>query len=164
MPWNYYVLKIAAKAQPPKEWENILKILKKKNILPDDYINKIEVCAFAIPGKRIARWKVKRGTTDYKYYSTRTNALAVAKKLTWLTLKTINAPPIPPELHKLLNEDNKFPDEITRCPLCKKELNFEDFKLFGRKDPNSIQMGHLVPLSRLSIGKGAYRSKCYMDS
>ena len=79
MPWHYYVMNIAAEAKPPKEWENIFKCLK--NIMPDDYINKIEVCAFGIPGKRTARWRVKKSDKNYKYYSTKQDALNVARKL-----------------------------------------------------------------------------------
>lgn len=152
MAWNYYVMNITAKAKPPKEWLEILKHLK--TIIPDNYINKIEVCAFGIPGKRIARWKVKRRNKDYKYYSPKQDALAVGKKLIWLILKSKNAPIIPENLRRLLNKDGEFLDEHTLCPLCRRQLDFNDFKLFGRKDPNSIQMGHLTPLSRLSVGKG----------
>lgn len=154
MPWHYYVMNIAAKANPPKEWENIWKCLKEKNIIPDDYINKIEVCAFGIPGKRTARWKIKPNDKNYKYYSTKQNALDVARKLTWLILKSENAPAMPPNLRILLNKSGKFPDEPSVCPLCRRKLDFSEFKLFGRKDPNSIQMGHLTPLSRLRIGRG----------
>lgn len=152
MSWHFRVMNIAAKAKPPKEWEEILKFLK--GILPSEYINKIEVAAFAIPKKRTARWKVKRGTPEYKYFSRRPDALEVARKLTWLLLKTKNSPSIPRKLKILLNKRNKFINKITYCPICRRLLNFQNFKLFGRKDPSSIQIGHLIPLSRLSIGKG----------
>lgn len=48
----------------------------------------------------------------------------------------------------MLNKDRKFTEEITYCPICKEIINYEDFILSGRTDPTSIQMGHLIPLSR----------------
>jgi len=65
-----------------------------------------------------------------------------------LLLKSKNAPPIPEQLVSLLNKNNEFTDEVTYCPICKEIITYEDFKRSGRTDPISIQMGHLIPLSR----------------
>lgn len=143
MPWHYWVLRKFATAEPPKEWEKILEELK--GILPTKYIDKIEVAAFSIRGERIARWQLKK---DHAEYSTKRNALGAAKKLTWLLLKSKNAPSISEQVVSLLNKDREFTEEITYCPICKESINFEDFKRAGRTDPVSIQMGHLIPLSR----------------
>ena len=89
MPWHYWVLRKFATTEPPKEWERILKLLK--DILPAKYIDKIEVAAFSIRGKRIARWQLERSHPEY---STKVNAIGAAKKLTWLLLKSKNAPAI----------------------------------------------------------------------
>lgn len=143
MPWHYWVLRKFATAEPPKEWEEILEELK--SILPPKYIDKIEVAAFSIRGKRIARWQLEK---DHAEYSTKQNALGAAKKLAWLLLKSKHAPLISPVLNSFLNKDGKFSEEITYCPICKEAISFEDFKRSGRTDPISIQMGHLTPLSR----------------
>lgn len=90
------------------------------------YIDKIELAAFAIRGKRTARWLIP---TDHPEYATLENSLGAAKKLTWLLLKSEEAPGITAELYNRL-----------RC--------VQTFNRNGRTDPYSIQMGHLVPLSR----------------
>lgn len=151
MPWHYWVLRKFATAEPPKEWEKILRELK--GILPAKYIDKIEVASFSIRGKRIARWQLKK---DHAEYSTKQNALEAAKKLTWLLLKSGNAPSVSDQLISLLNKYKEFTEEITYCPICKEVINFEDFKRSGRIDPISIQMGHLTPLSR---GEEGHNSK-----
>jgi len=151
MAWHYWVLQKFATAEPPKEWEKIIKELK--SILPAKHIDKIEVASFSIRGKRIARWQLEKDRTEY---STKQNALGAAKKLTWLLLKSKNAPLISEQLNSLLNEDRKFPEEITCCPICKEIINYEDFKRLARTDLISIQMGHLIPLSR---GKEGHNSK-----
>jgi hypothetical protein len=151
MPWHYWVLRKFATAEPPKEWEKILEYLR--SILPPKYIDKIEVASFSIRGKRIARWQLKK---DHPEYSTKLNALGAAKKLTRLLLKSKNTPSVSEQVISLLNIDREFTDEITSCPICKEIINFEDFKRSGRTNPISIQMGHLIPLSR---GKEGHNSK-----
>ncbi len=151
MPWHYWVLRKFATAEPPKEWDRILE--KLRSILPPKYIDKIEVASFSIRGKRIARWQLKK---DHAEYSTKQNALEAAKKLTWLLLKSRNAPSISEQLNLLLNRDKNFPEEITCCPICKEIVDYEDFKRSGRTDPVSIQIGHLIPLSQ---GKEGHNSK-----
>ncbi len=143
MPWHYWVLRKFATAEPPKEWEKILEYLK--NSFPAKYIDKIEVASFSIRGKRIARWQLEK---DHAEYSTKQNALGAAKKLTWLLLKSRNAPSVSEQLISLLNKNNEFTEETTYCPICKEIISYEDFKRSGRIDPISIQMGHLIPLSR----------------
>ncbi|MEW6686895.1 MAG: hypothetical protein AB1393_11935 [Candidatus Edwardsbacteria bacterium] len=147
MPWHYWVLRKFATAELPKEWVRILEELK--SILTTKYIDKIEVAAFSIRGKRIARWQLKK---DHAEYSTKQNTLGAAKKLTWLLLKSRNAPSISEQLIPLLNKDREFAEEITYCPICQEAINFEDFMRSGRMDPVSIQMGHLIPLSRAREG------------
>lgn len=151
MTWHYWVLRKFATAEPPKEWEKILEHLK--SMLPSKYIDKIEVASFSIRGKRIARWQLEK---DHAEYSTKQNALGAAKKLTLLLLKSRNAPSLSEQLISLLNKDREFTKERTYCPICKEIINYEDFKRSGRIDPISIQMGHLVPLSR---GKEGHNSK-----
>ncbi len=151
MPWNYWVLRKFATAEPPKEWEKILEYLK--NSLPAKYIDKIEVASFSIRGKRIARWQLEK---DHAEYSTKQNALGAAKKLTWLLLKSRNAPSVSEQLISLLNKNNELIEETTFCPICKEIISYEDFKRSGRIDPISIQMGHLTPLSR---GEEGHNSK-----
>lgn len=151
MPWHYWVLRKFATADPPKEWDRILKQLR--SILPPKYIDKIEVASFSIRGKRIARWQLKK---DHSEYSTKQNALGAAQKLTWLLLKSRNAPSISEQLISLLNKDRRFTEEIASCPICKEIINYDDFKRSGRIDPVSIQIGHLIPLSR---GKEGHNSK-----
>lgn len=151
MPWHYWVLRKFAAAEPPKEWEKILKLLK--DILPVNYIDKIEVAAFSIRGKRIARWQLERSHPEY---STKLNTVEAAKKLTWLLLKSKNAPTISHKLCTLLNKDKRFTEEITCCPVCRETICLDDFKRSGRVDPMSIQMGHLIPLSRGKDGHNAH--------
>jgi len=151
MPWHYWVLRKFATAEPPKEWGKILEYLR--NLLPAKYIDKIEVASFSIRGKRIARWQLKK---DHAEYSTKRNALEAAKKLTWLLLKSKNAPEFSKQLVSLLNKNNEFTDETTYCPICKEIITYEDFKRLGRTDPISIQIGHLIPLSK---EKGGHNSK-----
>jgi hypothetical protein len=151
MPWHYWVLRKFATAEPPEEWEKILKELR--GFLPSKYIDKIEVASFSIRGKRIARWQLEK---DHAEYSTRQNALGAAKKLIWLLLKSEKAPPPAESLTSLLNKGRNFQDEVNRCPVCRGTINYGDFKLSGRIEPTSIQMGHLVPLSR---GKEGHNSK-----
>lgn len=167
MGWNYWVVRIAAGDNPPQEWVEILKHLSK--LLPDDYINKIEVAAFTIRGQRTARWRIDPSDSEY---STRENALGAAKKLAWLLLKSEGTPEIPEDLYKLLictktgqckllegHEGNcgdiSHIDEPTHCLVCRETIKFEDFKRAGRTDPISIQMGHIIPLSR---GKGGHNA------
>ncbi len=147
MPWHYWVLKKFATANPPKEWEKILEYLK--NSFPAKYIDKIEVASFSIRGTRIARWQLEK---DHAEYSTKQNALGTAKKLTWLLLKSRNAPSVSEQLISLLNKNNEFTEETAYCPICKEIISYEDFKRSGRIDPISIQMGHLIPLSRKKEG------------
>lgn len=144
--WNYWVLNSFSGKKPPIEWVNILKEIKE---IKTKYINKIEVAGFSIRGERIARWQL---TKEHPEYSTLENALGAAKKLTWLLLKSMNAPTMSDELKFLLNSKKDFLEEFTCCPLCKNKIKYEDFELDGRKDLNSIQMGHLIPLSKIKEG------------
>jgi len=165
--WHYWVLNIAANAEPPEEWQTIMR--KLYPIIDGTYIDKIEVAAFAIRGKRTARWKVP---ASHPEYATLENSLGAAKKLTWLLLKSEGAPGISTELYNSLKctqssscvlleghesscKTIEHHREITRCPICLEIINLEDFKRDGRTDPYSIQMGHIVPLSRTTQGHNA---------
>lgn len=167
MTWNSWVLGIAAGAEPPQEWENILVDLNR--VLSDKYIDKIEFAAFAIRGKRTARWLL---SPDDAEFSTLADALGAAKKLTWLLLKSEGAPTIPSSLlgrlrctksancillegHEGKCTDSRSHDGPTKCRICLETIRFDDFERDGRTDPVSIQMGHLVPLSRATGGHTA---------
>jgi len=167
MAWNSWVLKIAARAEPPQEWNSILEDLD--GILSDKYIDKIEVAAFSIRGERTARWLL---VPDDAEFSTLADALGAAKKLTWLLLKSEGAPMIPSSLlgklrctksaictllegHEGKCTDSRSHDGLTKCPVCLETIRFHDFERDGRKDLVSIQMGHLVPLSRVTAGHTA---------
>lgn len=166
MAWNYWVLKIAAQAGPPLEWDNILS--KLSGYVDDDYINKIEVAAFTIRGKRTARWLIPEGDPEF---STIENSIGVAKKLAWLllgceegsglsedlrlSLKCTRRPCVLLEGHDGECSESERTLEITRCPICCEPIRSDDFKRNGRTDPLSIQMGHLIPLSRTRQGHTA---------
>ena len=77
------VLNKFATVEPPEEWQITVK--KLSQMIGETYIDKIEVAAFAIRGKRTARWKVP---TSHPEYATLENSLGAAKKLTWLLLNT----------------------------------------------------------------------------
>lgn len=156
MPWHYWVLRNFAKAVPPKEWEEIQDHLS--GVLPGRLVDKIEAAAFAVRGRRLARWKV---SGSHKEFSTRKESLKVAKKLTWLVLQAYGAPTFPISLAQALNcgrtigcqkpeghqgECGSLPGFVTRCPLCLEILGISDFSRNARKDPAAIQMGHYVPL------------------
>jgi hypothetical protein len=166
--WHSWVLNIAAEADPPDEWKTILRSLSQIG-LSGTYIDKIELAAFAIRGRRTARWKVP---TNHPEYATLENSLGAAKKLTWLLLRSEGAPGITTELYNSLKcaqtpscvllEGHNGPcttieqaQETTRCPICLDNIKLEDFKRNGRADPYSIQMGHLAPLSRTAQGHNA---------
>lgn len=167
MAWNYWVLGIAAGAEPPDEWQNILTGLSE--IISDKYINKIEAAAFVIRGVRTARWLL---SPDEAEFSTLQDALGAAKKLTWLLLKSEGVPQIPGALLAMLKctkssncalleghegecTHTGSPDQFSKCPVCLETIKLNDFELDGRTDPLSIQMGHLVPLSRETGGHNA---------
>jgi hypothetical protein len=168
MSWNYWVLRIAADADPPQEWSDILSALS--GYIDDDYINKIEVAAFTIRGKRTARWLIP-GT--HSEFGTIENSIGAAKKLTWLLLQCQGAPGLNKRLRSLLactKQHNKcallegheggcskLPKTLqaTRCPICLDVIKLDDFDLSGRTDLLSVQMGHLTPLSKISQGHTA---------
>lgn len=168
MSWNYWVLNIAAGAGPPREWGDILSALH--GYIHDDYINKIEVAAFTIRGKRTARWLIPNTDSEF---STIENSVGAAKKLTWLLLACQGGPGLNEALHSLLRctkenvkcalleghegECSRLPKtlQLTRCPICLDVIKLDDFKLSGRTDPLSVQMGHLTPLSRIKQGHTA---------
>lgn len=168
MSWNYWVLKIAADADPPREWSHILSALS--GHIDDDYINKIEVGAFTIRGKRTARWLMPNTHSEF---STIENSIGAAKKLTWLLLQCQGGPGLNDVLSSLLactkqhgecalleghqgacSQSRKTP-QVTRCPICLDAIKLDDFKRSGRTDPVSIQMGHLTPISRAKQGHTA---------
>jgi len=166
--WHYWVLNIAAGAEPPEEWKAILRGLS--NIgLSGTYVDKIEVAAFAIRGVRTARWKVPK---NHPEYASLENSLGAAKKLTWLVFRSEGSPGITAELYTSLKctrssectlleghgdecKTGEASKEITRCPVCLEIIKLDDFRRHGRTDPLSIQMGHLTPLSRTRQGHNA---------
>lgn len=166
--WHYWVLNIAAEAEPPEQWKTILRSLSRIN-LAGKYIDKIEAAAFVIRGQRTARWKVPTVSPEF---ATLENSLGAAKKLTWLLLRSEGAPEMSEELGNSLKCtksvgglllgghggecDVRGPSqEVTRCPVCKEIVKFNDFQRHGRTEPLSIQMGHLTPLSRVRQGHNA---------
>ena len=165
--WHYWVLRIAANAEPPKEWLIIMR--KLSQMIDKTYIDKIEAAAFAIRGKRTARWIVP---VNHPEFATLENSLGAAKKLVWLLLKSEDSPGMLSELYDLLKctksadcrlleghsgecETRKPRQETLRCPVCLETIKLSDFGRHGRTDPLSIQMGHLVPLSRATQGHNA---------
>lgn len=167
--WHFGVLNAAAKAKPPEEWKTILRSLYEVD-LPGAYISKIELAAFVIRGKRIARWKISKSHPEY---ATLKNSLCAAKKLTWLLLRSDGAPGIPAKLYDGLkcsktsrcallegHAENcitrkPLEETTTHCPICLESIKFNDFRRNGRTDPLSIQMGHLTPLSQARRGHNA---------
>lgn len=164
--WNYFVVNISAGDDAPQEWIDLIKILKNylDRDLADKLINKIELVAFVIKTSRIARWKIPE---EHVEHSTKEECIRVAKKLSWLLLNSKspnNAQLINQELSSKLKcnkkencnlfcgHDGECKDEvvikITKCPLCRKEIQLDDFSKDANKDPDSIQAGHLIPLSR----------------
>jgi len=131
--------------------------------------HKIEVAAFTIRGKRVARWLIP---SSHPEFSTIKNSIAAAKKLTWLLLGCQGSPGLTKDLRSLLkcsknvkcvlleghggecSKSYKAP-QVTRCPICLDVIKLDDFKRNGRTDPLSIQMGHLTPLSRMKQGHTA---------
>lgn len=156
MPWHYWVLRQFAGATPPREWEDALSHMN--GLLTDSLIDKIEAAAFSIREKRRARWMVS--STD-KEFSSETESLRVAKKLTWLALHAPGAPTCPVGLTEALRcrrtdqcnkpeghqgECGSLSGFVTSCPLCLEPLSISDFNRNARKDPAAIQMGHRTPL------------------
>jgi len=167
MRWNYWVLNIAARTEPPKEWSDILSALS--GYIDNDYINKIEVAAFTIRGKRIARWLIPHTDSEF---STVENSIGAAKKLTWLLLACKGGPGLNEALFSRLRctkhakcalleghegDCSRLPKtlQLTRCPICLDVIKLDDFKLSGRTELLSVQMGHLTPLSRIKEGHTA---------
>lgn len=164
MSWQYWVIKIAAQADAPPEWSNILSQLA--GYINNKQINKIEVAAFTIRGQRTARWLIPHTHAEF---STIENSIGAAKKLTWLLLKSQGGPGLNSALNLSLKctKDNRCvlleghdgecseldrTLEITKCPICLEPIKLDDFNRDGRTDPFSIQMGHLVPLSKTTQG------------
>lgn len=141
MGWNSWVINLSAGANPPREWVKIVKELKK--ILSNKYIDKIELAAFVIRGTRKARWML---SSKHPEYSSKKDALGAAKKLTLLMIKSKGCSKINSFLKRKLIKKKKV--DITQCPLCKKNILLSDFDKDGRKDTDSIQMGHYIPLSK----------------
>ena len=164
--WNYWVDRKAAKANAPSEWVNLIANLKLifQNLPKTESnkrINKIETAALCIKTHRFARWTMPSLDPEY---STEDEAVRVAKKLTWLMLKSGGAPQINAQLLNSLRCDKSPTCTLfcghkvscnpsgnttsTKCPLCRKEILFQDFLRNANKDPLGVQMGHLTPLSR----------------
>jgi len=139
MPWNCWVINKFGGDNPPKKWEIILIELRK--YLSSKYINKIEVAAFTIRSSRKLRWVIP---SNHSEYATKKDSLSAAIKLTNLLLCSKGAPPVNSKLKKLL----RLKKNITKCPLCIKHISLIDYDKDGRKEPDSIQMGHKIPLSR----------------
>jgi len=167
MPWHFFAMKIAAEADPPKQWETILELLTQ--YVKGNLIDKIEVASFAIRGKRKARWLVDEKHSEFASVE---NSIGAAKKLTGLLLNCENGPGITNDLYKLLKcsrtascvlleghagdcENKTKPQEKTTCPMCKEVIKLSDFDLDATTDLLAIQMGHLVPLSRKINGHHA---------
>ena len=160
MPWNSWIVSSSSGANASKEWEDLIDKLKSIGI-PDKVINKIELVAFVIKGVRTARWLVDVNDPEY---CSEEEALRVAKKLTWLVLKSKNAPPMADELKNILLCDKTANCKlfightgdcttdasvgVTKCALCREELSLSDFKRDARSHPSAIQINHKIPLSR----------------
>jgi hypothetical protein len=165
--WHSWVLNLAAGANPPDEWVAILGSLNRLG-LEGTHIDKIELAAFSIRGKRTARWNLDSSDAEY---ATLRNSIGAAKKLTWLLLKSDGAQGVDQELYRSLKcaqssscvllegheGECKGREETTTttCPICLKAVELEDFNKDGRTDLYSIQMGHLIPLSKASEGHNA---------
>ncbi len=165
--WHFWVVNRNAGVEPPEEWETIIGYLSP--IINGAYIDKIEVAAFTIRGKRTARWRV---AVDHSEFATLENSLGAAKKLTWLLLRSEGSPEMPSGLYDSLKctkstecrlleghsngcETRVQGYENLRCPVCLETVNLADYERDGRTDPLSMQMGHLVPLSRTRHGHNA---------
>ncbi len=165
MVWHNWVVRLN-NPTTPMEWDQILGVLSATGLNSksmNDIIDKIELASFVTKGDRRGRWTLD--ITDPEY-CTEKEAIDVAKKLLWLALLSNNAPGIPQNLSPLLlcdatqgcklfighdgpcNTVNAPAPTPTRCPMCHRIINYEDFDRDGRKDPLSIQIGHRTPLSR----------------
>lgn len=138
--WNFWVLNRWGGDDAPKKWGAILLELQK--ILDNKNINKIEAASFSIRRYRTVRWKLP---PQHIEYSTKEDSLNAAKKLTKLLLNSDFGFVINIRLRKLLGISKK---EFIICPLCNEPLFFYQFYKDGRKDHDSIQMGHKIPLTR----------------
>jgi hypothetical protein len=167
--WHFWVLNLPhiQIGRPPRQWKTILRILSQ--IISDTYIDKIEVAAFTIRGKRTARWKV---TKSHPEFATMKDSLGAAKKLTWMLLMAKGSPKMSARLLKILKctkltkcslleghggkcRRKSANPETTRCPVCREIIRLTDFGINARTDPLSIQMGHLTPLSQKPKGHNA---------
>jgi hypothetical protein len=172
MTWLFWQLNTKAGTNPPAQWLTLMAQLR--GVLPRKDVEKIELVAFSIKGKRTARRLLN---TTNPEYCTETEALKVAKKLAWLTLLSRDPPQIEPQLRPLLSCDktqgckllightgncittgNPF-STATRCALCGKQISIGNFNLNGRRDPNSITVNHRTPLSRTAHGQHGHNAE-----
>lgn len=117
----------------------LLQVLTRRNV------EKIELVSFSKKGNpRTLRWLLP--TTDVEY-CTQNEALNISKKLAFLMLNSSNAPMMT-QVFSSTFPPIIYPRQTTRCPVCKKEIDISDFDRDGRVDPESIQVGHEIPLSR----------------
>lgn len=131
-------------SRPPRDWWKLIKVIKEHGLVDNSILSKIEVAAFTIRGSRTLRWKMPNYDPQY---ATIHQSVNVAKKLLaeYLNLYDFNQE-IPKEIKSQLVDFNRLP-KPTVCPLCKDRLKKSLFELDGRKDSQSIQMGHIKPLN-----------------
>ena len=142
MAWLHWQIRYNNRDQPsPKKWDTFAN--KLLSVIPKRNVEKIELASFTAKGNRKLRWLLP--DTDPEYCN-KDDAIQVAKKLAFLMLNT-NGCSIPTNLDKDFPK-SKFKREITKCPLCKKEINLSDFNKNGNKDLESIQIDHEMPLSQ----------------
>ncbi len=159
--WVFWQAKFKAQADAPQEWQAMSHQLR--TALPREIIEKIELISFLQKGSRIARWKLGRSDPDY---CTVSDAIRVAKKLAWLALTSKEPPDVPIALRPVLrcentatctqleghdgacNNTGSWTFDKTRCDLCGRRIEFEDFDRDGRRDPESVTVAHRSPLSR----------------
>jgi len=141
MVWNNHLTKRLAGDTPPIEWERL--IIRINPLLNKKIIDKVELTAFVAKGHRTGRWLLNRNDPEY---CTKIEAFNTAKKLIFLILNSKNGVGV----NQIQDDfpEEYFKKEITKCPICKKEITLTDFDKNAKKDPLSIQIGHDIPLSR----------------
>ena len=147
--WNNHVLKRYAGDNAPQNWINFLG--KIRGDIQKKTIDKVELTAFVAKQHRTGRWLLRR--TDPEY-CTKFEAFKIAKKLIFLILLSKNGVGVGNDLEDDFPE-KQYPRQITECPLCKIEIELSDFDKNANIDLTAIQMGHKIPLSRVSNSHNA---------
>lgn len=142
MAWLHWQIATNNPNQPsPIEWDDFAgKLLL---VLPKRNVQKIELASFPAKGHRRLRWLLPNVDPEY---CSQDEAVKVAKKLAFLMLNSQGS-----SIPQNLEEDFLvlgFRKEVTKCPLCKKEINITDFDRNGNTDLESLQIDHEIPLSQ----------------